>query len=163
MITDPTNFISAMLAPAVALSGCAILASTSHMRYSAIMDRLRALNSERREQQANLKSARVESLDRQIAVFFRRARHTAMAIFLLSMAMACIILTSISIAVMQYIPLTFLHNLPKWTFVLGIVLVLYALVEEVLEVRLSFKVVRYELGLFDERALKEAEQYFKKA
>lgn len=165
MIADPTNFISAALAPAIALSACAILASTSHARHSSILDRLRALNAERREHQERKQadSLRLQSLERQIAVLFRRASHIVKSILLLSMAMACIISTSIFIAVMQYIPNKALHTLPKWSFVLGILLILYSLIEELLEVRLSFRVLRYELGIFDERTLKEAERYFKDA
>jgi hypothetical protein len=162
-VTDPSSFIAAALAPAIALSGCAILASTSHTKHSSIMDRLRALNAEKRENQENPDTQRTESLERQIAVLYRRAQHTGKSIFLLSFAMACIILSSISIAVMQYIPFTALHSLPKWFFVFGILLVLFSLIEELLEVRLSFRIVRYELGLFNERALREAEKHFRDA
>lgn len=166
-LPDTSSFISAALAPAVALSGCAILASTSQTKHSSILDRLRALNAERREYQEKPLSPsdalRSESLERQIAVLFRRAHHTGKAILLLSLAMACIILSSISIALMQTIPFKGFHAFPQWAFVCGILLVLYALIEELLEVRLTFRVVRYELGLFDVKTLKEAERHFRGA
>lgn len=163
---DATPFISSALAPAVAISACAILVSNAQSKYSGLVDRIRALNSERREYQhlepiSVTESLRIKSLDRQIALIFRRARHMRDAIFLLYAAIACIIATSFLIAAMQYFQLKGVAHYPKVTFLSGLVLVLAALVIELLEVRLTFRVLRYELGLFDEEAAREAERSFR--
>lgn len=163
---DATPFISSALAPAVAISACAILASNAQSKYSALVDRIRALNAERRDFQhldpiSAPDALRVKSLDRQIALIFRRSRHMRDAIFLLYAAIACIITTSFLIAAIQYFQLKTLGHAPKVTFLSGLVLVLAALFKELLEVRLTFRVVRYELGLFDPDAAKEAERSFR--
>ncbi|MBO9542195.1 DUF2721 domain-containing protein [bacterium] len=163
---DATPFISSALAPAVAISACAILASNAQSKYSSLVDRIRALNAERREYQrldpiSVTESLRIKSLDRQIALIFRRSKHMRDAIFLLYAAIACIISTSFLIAAMQYFQLKNLTHAPKVTFLSGLVLVLAALVMELLEVRLTFRVLRYELGLFDQETAKEAERSFR--
>lgn len=163
---DPTAFIASALAPAVALSACAILTSNAQTKYSGLVDRLRALNAERREYQDHdpltpSDALRIKSLDRQIALIFRRARHLRDAIFLLFAAMACIILTSFEIAALHFFQIKGLEIVPRWTFVCGLLLVLCALIEELLEVRLTFRVVLYELGLFDEKTAKQAERQFR--
>lgn len=163
---DPTSFIASALAPAVALSACAILTSNAQSKYSDLVTRLRSLAAERREFQdpeplTASEALRIKSLDRQIALIFRRARHLRDAIFCFFSAMAVIILTSFSIAVLSYFKVKDLMLLPKWTFLAGLGLVLIALVFEMLEVRLTFRVVRYELGMFDEASAREIERQFR--
>lgn len=163
---DATPFISSALAPAVAISACAILVSNAQSKYSGLVDRIRALNAERREFQhldpiSVTDSLRIKSLDRQIALIFRRARHLRDAIFLLYAAIACIISTSFLIAAIQYFQLKGFAPYPKITFLSGLAMVLVALVMELLEVRLTFRVLRYELGLFDQESAKEAERSFR--
>jgi hypothetical protein len=165
-VADPTTFIATALAPAVALSAIAILTSNAQTKYSSMVDRLRQLNAERRDLQGPeaptaSEALRLKSLDRQIALLFRRARHLRDAIFLLFAALACIILTSFLIAAMEYLRARNLALLPKWTFLAGLLLVFFALIEELLEVRLTFRVVRYELGLFDHATAKEVEKNFR--
>lgn len=165
-VVEPTSFIASVLAPAVALSACAILTSNAQTKYSGLVDRLRSLNSERRDFEDSDPvspgdALRIKSLDRQIALIFRRLRHLRDAMVLFFFAMACIILTSFSIAAEKYFHARGLMMIPEGTFVTGLILVLLALIEELFEVRLTFRVVRYELGLFDDKAAKEVERRFR--
>lgn len=165
-LQDPTPFIASSLAPVVALSACAIMVSNAQTKYSGLVDRLRALNTERRSFQdqdpvSPGEALRIKSLDRQIALIFRRLHHLRAAIFMLYAAMGCLILTSFQIALMQFSKEPFLAQGAKWVFVTGLACVIGAIVRELLEVRLTFRVVQFELGLFDAPAVKEAERQFK--
>jgi hypothetical protein len=165
---DPSAFISAALAPVLGVSGSAILASQAQTKYSALVDRIRSLHSERRalagEQVLNAVHAnRIRSLERQVALLVRRARHLRDALFLLYVAIGFLIVTSVALAAVQVLPgqaLWFLWT-PRVTFLAGLTCVFASIVHDLLEVRLAFRVVALELELFDDDALREAERRFR--
>lgn len=163
---EPLNFISTALAPVVALSACAILTSNAQTQYSALVDRLRALNVEHRTYQgaeslSDVEALRVKSLEHQMPVFFRRARHLRNAMFMLFLGMMCILMTSFMVVSTATFHWEFLAVASKGFFFGGLFLVFMALVAMVREVSLTFRVVRYELGFFDRKAMHGAERGFK--
>ena len=154
-LADPLAFISSALAPAVALSACAILVSNAQTQYSGILDRVRDLNAERRSLQgaedlSPTQRDRLRSVELQIPAFYRRAWLLRTAMFLLFSAMMAILGTSFLIVSSA----TFQHALfslaAKWCFFGGLVAVFAALVALLLEVTHTFRVVRFELGMGDE-------------
>lgn len=165
-LPDPTPFIASALAPVVALSACALMASNAQAKYSQLVDRMRLLHTERRSYHdqdpvSPVEALRIKSLDRQIALIFRRLRHVRAVLLLLYTAMGGIILSSFQIALMQFFSESWLSQGAKWTFVGALLCVIGAIAHELLEVRLTFRVVQYELGLFDEQALRDAERAFR--
>lgn len=165
-VINPTTFVSSALAPAVVLSGCAVLISTSETKYSDLITRLRTLNEERRAlRNTRLLSAeqtrRRESLDRQLALIFRRARHMRDATVMLFVAVFLIIVTCFFIALQQDLGWPWLRVATKATFLASIGMIFAGLIEQFLELRLSFRVVRYELELFDEESTRHAEARFR--
>jgi hypothetical protein len=164
-LDEPVTFISSALAPVVALSACAILASNAQTQYSGLIDRLRALNAERmgfgsHPPASDGQALRLRSLEHQIPVFFRRARELRNAIFLLVVGMMFILLTSFMIVTAATFQATFLAVASKWCFFAGLLSVFLAVVAMLKEVFLTFRVVRYELGIFDKATSKEMERRF---
>lgn len=154
-LTDPLSFISSALAPAVALSACAILVSNAQTQYSGLVDRLRDLNAERRRTQAepaptDAQAVRLRSLELQIPTLFRRAAALRTAMVLLFVAMMAILATSFMIVSTATFRWEFFSLAAKWCFFAGLVAVFAALVALLIEVSITFRVVRYELGIFDE-------------
>lgn len=163
---NPTAFISSALAPAVVLSGCAVLISNSQTKYSDLITRLRTLNEERRSLRNTRllsleQTRRRESLDRQLALIFRRARHMRDATVMLYLAVFLIIVTCFFIALQNELPWPWLRLAAKGTFLASIAMIFAGIIEEFLELRLSFRVVRYEMELFDEEAARHAEARFR--
>lgn len=155
-LADPLSFISSALAPAVALSACAILVSNAQTQYSGLVDRLRDLNAERRRLVADqalaaAQAERVRSIALQLPAFYRRAALLRTAMFLLFSAMMAILATSFMIVSTATFRWEFFSLAAKWCFFAGLVAVFAALVALLLEVSLTFRVVRYELGMFDDR------------
>ncbi len=163
---NPTTFVTAALAPAVVLSGCAVLISATETKYSDLITRLRTLNEERRllgnfEDLSSEQLSRRESLDRQLALIFRRARHLRDASVMLFVAVFMIIVTCFFLALQQDLGWGWLRVGTKATFLGSIAMIFAGLIEQFLELRLSFRVVRYELELFDEASARDAEARFR--
>jgi hypothetical protein len=150
--TEPLSLISAALAPAVALSACAILVSNAQSQYSALVDRLRELNAERRRIRAEPEVPtgqveRLRSVELQLPVLYRRAGMLRTAMVLLFGAMMTILTTSFMIVAGATLRWEVLSYVTKWCFFGGLVAVFGALGALMFEVALTFRVVRYELGL----------------
>jgi hypothetical protein len=163
---NPTTFVTSALAPAVVLSGCAVLISATETKYSDLITRLRTLNEERRlltltEDLSSGQLSRRESLDRQLALIFRRARHLRDASVMLFVAVFMIIVTCFFLALQQDLGWGWLRVGTKATFLGSIAMIFAGLIEQFLELRLSFRVVRYELELFDEASARDAEARFR--
>jgi hypothetical protein len=163
---DPTTFVTSALAPAVVLSGCAVLISATETKYSDLITRLRTLNEERRALRAAPtlsadQNSRRESLDRQLALIFRRAHHMRDASVMLFVAVFMILITCFFIALQNELAWPWLRMATKGTFLASIGMIFAGLIEHFLELRLSFRVVRYELELFDDESLRHAEARFR--
>jgi len=163
---NPIQFVSSALAPAVVLSGCAVLISATESKYSDLITRLRTLNEERRELShvevhTEEQKRRIESLDRQLALIFRRARHLRDASVMFFVAVFLIIVTCFFLALQQDLGWAWLNAATKGTFLASIAMIFAGLIEQFLELRLSFRVVRYELELFDEASTRDAEARFR--
>ena len=140
------------LAPVLALSACAILASNAQSQYSALVDRLRELNKERRSYQiepavSEADAQRLWSLEQQISAFFHRGRLLRNAMFLLFAAMMFLLLTSFLIVSTTLFNMGFLGVAAKWIFFLGLLSVFMAVLCLLSEVSQTFLVVKYELGI----------------
>lgn len=151
---EPTALITSALAPVVSLSACAILASNAQTQFSSLVDRLRTLNAERMafhtvEEPNDFQQARIKSLDHQIPVFFHRTRLLRNAIFLLFMGMMFILLTSFIIISIAAFDATWLTIFSKGAFFTGLFFVLMALFALLSEVFLTFRVVKYELNIYE--------------
>jgi hypothetical protein len=162
-LNDPLSFIASALAPVVSLSACAILASNAQTQYSLLVDRMRELNAERRgflgeDPLPEIQRARLKSLNHQIPVIFRRTLLVRNAMVMIFLGMGFILLTSFLIGFMTTFKADYLALASKWSFFAGLFLVFLAVVSLLSEVFLTFRVVRYELGLFDREAARELER-----
>lgn len=151
-LTAPVGFISSALAPVLALSACAILASNTQTQYSALVDRLRELNRERRSYSiepavSEVDAQRLWSLERQIAAFFHRGRLLRNAMFLLFAAMMFLLMTSFLIVATSLFSVAALGTAAKWIFFFGLLSVFCAVLCLLSEVSQTFLVVKYELGI----------------
>ena len=167
-LLDPSSFISAALAPMLGVSGSAVLASQTQSKYSALVDRIRGLHAERRQLAAEQvlsaqEATRIRSVERQIALLVRRARHLRDSQFLLYAAIGFLVVTSVALAAIQTLPArtSWLTWGPRFTFLGGLTCIFVAIVHDLLEVRLAFRVIALELELFDEESVREAERRFR--
>jgi hypothetical protein len=145
------KFITGSLAPAVAMSTAALLATGLQARYGEIVKRIRALADERRELGAKdaLTSAEGErhfSLQGQLTILMRRARLMQSAIMLIYLSIFCFLATSFAIAFIVEEPGVLSGDLPKYLFLGGMGSVAVGVFLEVLEMRLAFRIIKYEVG-----------------
>ena len=132
------TLITESLAPAVAISGAALMTMGLLNRMSHLGTRVRQLNQALREVPPS-ESARIENLRLQSSMVMQRACMVRNALLMLYSAIGCMVLTAFSLA------LTELHwvpgniSLPIWPFLLGLFSILLAVVQEMFEVLLALK------------------------
>lgn len=154
-LEEPLSLISSALAPVVALSASAILVSNAQTNYSSLVDRLRALNEERRQHEGDAsvseaQALRMCSIRLQIAALVRRASLLRYAMLLLFLGMIFILGTSFMIVSTATFSWPWFALASKWCFFGGLLFVFLAMLALAAEVMLTFRVVRYELGQLDE-------------
>jgi hypothetical protein len=147
MLAFPTSnaLISDSLAPAVAISGAALMTMGLLNRLSHLGNRVRQLNQSLRETDDPY---RLNNLNRQIAMVIARAGMVRNALILLYSAIGCMVLTAFGLA------LTALHVLPEAahvpinTFLLGLFAVLLAVVVEMFEVTLALRALKLDIEAY---------------
>ncbi len=148
-INQAIQFISGLLAPAIMISSCGLILLGLQTKYSNIIDRIRALNEEKRRMEMadsldRYQGRRMKSLTAQMDRLLVRARLDRNGILSLYLAILFFVLTSLSIAPAYFGPFG-LIPLSIVLFVTGIGLVLVGVVYVALEVFNSYKVVKHEV------------------
>jgi hypothetical protein len=145
--------IQAMLAPAVGISAVGLLLLGLNNRYTAIINRLRLLNEEKRKYARMIAdsieltyadNARFMSVRNQTKELLARSRLVRNAILALQGAVALFVLTSVMIGVNLFATSGFLAANPLILFVAGMLLVFVGVGFSAVEVHRSFKVVLVE-------------------
>lgn len=145
--------IQAMLAPAVGISAVGLLLLGLNNRYSAIINRMRLLNEEKRKytrllaegkELAYTDNARFMSVTNQSRELLRRSRLARNAILSLQTAVALFVLASAAIGVNVFTTSAFILSLPLVLFVTGMFVVFLGVAFAGVEVYRSFRVVLVE-------------------
>ena len=140
--------IQYVLAPAVMISSTALLLLGFQNKFSALVNRFRMLNQEKR--QLSLKSnrtaaedERLQNLIAQVQGLTKRATHMKNAIMLAYAAIMCFVVTSILLFLRLYTKIETLH-LTLVFFLLGLILLLVDSILLMAETFLAYQVVRLE-------------------
>src|SRR5439155_25099368 len=134
---------SAAVTPIVMISAAAALILGLNQKHNSLSERLRALMGEFRA--PGTTPERRENLREQVALFQLRFRYVDRAMSWLYGAVACFVLTALLITLIS-------HERARWDpaaiglFELGIVLMLGAVIEALLETRQTRRTLALELG-----------------
>jgi hypothetical protein len=148
MIPDflPKNLlglVQSMVTPAVMISACGLLLLSMSNKLARIVDRIRGLNTEDRDNGARMESVRRLSIRNQIDLLVRRADHLRHACGLLYLAVAVFAVTSLCIGLSGLAHV--FEVLMLVLFVAGLGIVVWAGILAYLEMRLSTKAITEEI------------------
>jgi hypothetical protein len=139
---DALQIVASAVTPVVLVSATAILISGVNARHIAIADRIRSLTAEHRNAATN--PARRKGIERQLPAFEVRVKLASWSIRGLYLASACFVTMALIISATLWREMIAAATLPL--FICGIVLVLFSIVCELLELQKANRT------LFDEIA-----------
>lgn len=141
-VDDPLQVVASAVTPVVMVSATAILISGVNSRYIAIADRIRSLMTEFRA--AGTSSQRRASISRQMVGFKRRVRLVSWSIRGLYMASGCFVMMALLISATLWRRMVAEATLPL--FILGIVMLIFAIICELIELKVSNDTLSVELS-----------------
>lgn len=154
-VANAIGTIQDILAPAVMITGVALLLLTFNARHSALVNRIRLLDDEKREISRKLGSsgkldqteeARLKSIRNQLNLLLPRLAYVRNGMLCHLIAVLFFVLTSFSIGLERLSPPTGLAQTAiSTTFTLGMVLVLAGVAFLALEVFVSYRVIIVEV------------------
>ncbi len=149
---EAKTVITESLAPAVAMTGIALMLNGLQSRFSTAATRVRELNRElRKTTQPN----RIENIKQQIPLFMHRAYLVRNSMFILFGSMGMMVLTTVSIALSR---LEFLNweMVPVWSFMSGLALMLLAVVIEAYETMVNLRTLELDVDHSVARAMESS-------
>jgi hypothetical protein len=138
---SPNSVITESLAPAVGITGMALLINGLTTRFYNATGRIRELNKELRD---TLDSARADNIRQQLPLFMIRVNAMRSAMFLLFGAIGMMIFTAVSLALCRLFYLNW-PFVPVWSFLAGLGLTLIALGIEAYETVLNLKTLSFDV------------------
>jgi hypothetical protein len=138
---DPLQVIASAVTPVVMVSATAILISGVNSRYMAIADRIRSMTAELRA--IGTSEQRRTSIKRQMIGFKRRVRLVSWSIRGLYAASGCFVTMALLISATLWRGMVAVATLPL--FLLGILMVIFALVCELIELQVSNQTLAIEI------------------
>ena len=144
--------IQAILAPAVMITGVALLLLTFNARHSSLVNRIRLLDDEEREllrrrpKLDKIETLRLKSIKNQLDLLLSRLLYVRNGMLCLLLAATFFVLTSFSIGLAYFsasIGLT--QTMINFTFVPGMLLVLIGVLFLAIEVYISYRVIEIEV------------------
>lgn len=150
-IVDAIQAIQAILAPAVMITGVALLLLTLNARHSSLVNRIRLLNDEERELRRKggkldeLDNARLRSIQNQIDQLLPRLRYVRNGMLCHLLAAIFFVLTSFSIGLGYFsVSSAITQAMINATFMIGMILVLVGVAFLALEIYVSYRVILIE-------------------
>lgn len=152
------KLIQFMLAPAVMISACGLLLLGINNKYSAIANRIRLLNDERRRYNTKIKEGkeldfieltRYASLREQLNQLFNRLGLVRNCVISYSSAIFLFIITSFLIGLEFFFELRMATILMTMIFILGMLAVGIGILFALLETIRGFKVIEIEIKAED--------------
>ena len=140
--------IEYMVAPAIMVSSSALLLLGYQNKFSALFNRFRSLNQERRllVQKIKRESAeedRLGNLKAQLGRLFKRATHVKNAIVLTYSAIICFLATSVFLFLNTYTEAQFSYLTISF-FLAGLICVFASSILMIVEVVISFNILQLE-------------------
>jgi hypothetical protein len=143
--------IQAAMTPAILFTASGLLLAGLQNKYSSLIQAVRALNDERREllqkpNASDLEKARAKGIGKQIPHLLKRAQLVRNAVFFLYLGTLLFLLSSFIIG-MSHVGLPVMAHAVVALFVVGLVGLIVGILYALAEARLSYRVVRLEVGL----------------
>lgn len=147
----PDDLIATALAPAVAMSTGAILATSLQGRFSSIVDRIRDLVTEQRQLRAQVslsepEGGRLARIERQLPLMVARGRWVQASVVFLYGGIAAFLLCTLALAFAARGVAGAWRQGAEMCFLVGLSGLLAGVMTEILEMRLAFRIVRVEVG-----------------
>ncbi|OFX15657.1 hypothetical protein A3K71_01620 [archaeon RBG_16_50_20] len=151
-IIEAIQAIQAILAPAVMITGVALLLLTFNARHSSLVNRIRLLDDEEREllrrrpKLDKMETLRLKSIKNQLDLLLSRLLYVRNGMLCLLFAATFFVLTSFSIGLAYFsasIGLT--QTMINFTFIPGMLLVLIGVLFLAIEVHISYRVIEIEV------------------
>lgn len=151
-IIEAIQAIQAILAPAVMITGVALLLLTFNARHSSLVNRIRLLDDEEREllrrrpKLDKIETLRLKSIKNQLDLLLSRLLYVRNGMLCLLLAATFFVLTSFSIGLAYFsasIGLT--QTMINFTFIPGMLLVLIGVLFLAIEVYISYRVIEIEV------------------
>ena len=151
-IIEAIQAIQAILAPAVMITGVALLLLTFNARHSSLVNRIRLLDDEEREllrrrpKLDKIETLRLKSIKNQLDLLLSRLLYVRNGMLCLLLAATFFVLTSFSIGLAYFsasIGLT--QTMINFTFIPGMLLVLIGVLFLAIEVHISYRVIEIEV------------------
>ncbi|MGA3405164.1 MAG: DUF2721 domain-containing protein [Candidatus Bathyarchaeia archaeon] len=147
-VANAIGTIQDILAPAVMITGVALLLLTFNARHSALVNRIRLLDDEKRQLSKRLdksESVRLRSIKNQLNLLLPRLAYVRNGMLCHLLAVMLFVLTSFSIGLERLpTPAGLTQTAISTTFTLGMVLVLVGVAFLALEIFVSYKVIVVE-------------------
>ncbi|HTP80689.1 MAG TPA: DUF2721 domain-containing protein [Bacteroidota bacterium] len=145
--------IQQILAPAVMISACGLLTLGISNKFSLILNRIRALNEEKRRLLAGGKRRarktedlrRVENISRQLLRLLGRARLVRNSLFCYFIAIGLFVATSLLIGLDFFIQIAVLQHYVIFFFLFGMIAVFLGVIYGVIDTLNGFEVVKIEV------------------
>lgn len=160
-LTTAIQTIQAILAPAVMITGVALLLLTFTARHSALVNRIRLLDDEKRQLHKivrqskgldGMEELRLKSIENQLNLLLPRLAYVRNGMLCQMLAAMFFVLTSFSIGLGYFAVSTNLIQVAiHATFFLGMCLVLVGITFLALEIFVSYRVILVEVKEGDEQ------------
>lgn len=151
-IIEAIQAIQAILAPAVMITGVALLLLTFNTRHSSLVNRIRLLDGEEREllrkrpKLDEMENLRLKSIKTQLDLLLSRLLYVRNGMLCLLLASIFFVLTSFSIGLAYFsISAGLTQTMINFTFIPGMLLVLIGVVFLAVEVYISYRVIKIEV------------------
>lgn len=151
-ILEAIQAIQAILAPAVMITGVALLLLTLNTRHSSLVNRIRLLNDEERELRkkrgklTEVDNVRLKSIQNQIELLLPRLLYIRNGMLCHLLAAIFFVLTSFSIGLGYFsISTALTQAMINATFIIGMFLVLVGVAFLAIEIYVSYKVIKIEV------------------
>ena len=140
--------IQTTLAPAVMISSSALLLLGFQNKFSALFDRFRTLNEEKRElkrkpRRDDFEEDRLQNIEEQLNRLMRRAKHVKNAILCTYSAMIAFLATSFFLFWSNYAQYNF-NYMTLAFFGAGLALIVLAAISIIVEVTISYNILTIE-------------------
>jgi hypothetical protein len=147
------QLIQLIIAPAVMINACGLLLLTINNKFTTVLNRIRALNDEKRRHMhiageralGPLENVRFNSISRQLQTLMKRAKMIRNAIFCFFISVALFVGSSLLIGFSIMIGAMELREVILSMFLIGMVSVLVGIVFASIDVFRGYKVVEFEV------------------
>ncbi len=147
------ELIQSMLAPGVMVNVCALMLLVTNNKYSAVVDRIRSLNEEKRQlvelekdqMDDDRVKSRIQSVNKQLEMFEKRIPFIVRAVLSYTIAVALYVLTSLFIG-FDYAFEPDFRIVSFITFFLGMICVLIGSIYLAREIIWGYRIVSVEIN-----------------